>query len=309
MKRISLILILGLLSLVLGGLPSGAAAQETPELASLSIALWPEFDRPEMLVIYQGALAPGTPLPAAVEIRIPARVGRPTAMAFLSDAGERLNQQYTTRVEGEALVVSFELASLSFQLEYYDALPASAEGQREYTFAYTADYAIADLSIEFQVPRTAEDLVVEPQVGESQAATDGLVYHYINVGAVEAGEALSWTFRYAKDDETLTNPPGSLPAAQTAVPAGTGGTGGGGDSTLLTFVVAFVALLGVGGAAFWLGRSTRPAAGEAAVRASREGLGRSGQRQALDAAFCHKCGAELRSDADFCHKCGAPVRT
>ncbi|RPI55590.1 MAG: hypothetical protein EHM56_05140, partial [Chloroflexi bacterium] len=111
MVRVGVILILGLLSLVLvcGGLAPAAAAQETQELASLSIALWPEFDRSEMLVIYQGALASETPLPAAVEIRIPARVGRPTAVAFLSEAGERLNQQYTTRVEGEALVVSFEL--------------------------------------------------------------------------------------------------------------------------------------------------------------------------------------------------------
>jgi hypothetical protein len=309
MKQVGVILILGLLSLVLGGLASGAAAQETPELASLNIALWPEFDRPEMLVIYQGALAPGTPLPAAVEIRIPARVGRPTAMAFLSETGERLNQQYTTRVEGEALVVSFGLTSLGFQLEYYDELPVSAEGQREYAFAYTADYAVTGLSIELQVPRTAADLVVEPQAGASQTGSDGLVYYHIDVGPVEAGETMGWTFRYAKDDDELTNPAPSQPAAQPTVPAGTGGAGDGGNSTVLTFVVAFVALLGVGTVAFWLGRSTRPAAREAPFEAGRQGLESSGQREALDATFCYKCGSELRPDADFCHKCGTPVRS
>ena len=306
MKRASLILILGLLLLVSGGL-APAGAQETPELAVLSIALWPEFDRSEMLVIYQGALAAETLLPAAVEVRSPARVGRPTAMAYLSEAGERLNQQYTTRIEGETLVVSFQLAAPGFQLEYYDGLPVSAEGRREYALVYTADYAIGDLSVEFQVPPTAENLAVEPPEGTAQAGTDGLQYHRIDVGSMGAGETLAWTFRYDKDDDVLTSPAPSQPgqpAPQAAVPGGTGG--GDGNSAVLTFVVAFVALLAVGGAAFWLGRSTRPPAGNAL--SGRSGPGPASRRQVLDVAFCYKCGAELRPDAEYCQTCGAPVR-
>jgi len=306
MKQAGIVLILGLLVLASGGL-APAEAQETPELAILSIALWPEFDQPEMLVIYQGALTAETPLPAAVEVRIPARVGRPTAVAYLSEAGERLNQQYTTRIEGETLVVSFQLAAPGFQLEYYDDLPVSPEGQREYAFAYTADYAIGELSVELQVPPTADNLSVEPPEGTAQAGTDGLEYHRIDVGSIGAGETLAWTFRYDKDDDALTNPaPSQLdqPASQPAVPGGTGG--GDGNSAVLTFVVAFVALLAVGGAAFWLGRSTRPPAGNAP--SARSGPGPSGRRQALDVAFCYKCGAELRPDAEYCQTCGAPVR-
>lgn len=306
MRQAGIVLILGLLVLVSGGL-APAGAQETPELAVTSIALWPEFDRPEMLIIYQGALTAETPLPAAVEVRIPARVGRPTAMAYLSEAGERLNQQYTTRIEGETLVVSFQLAAPGFQLEYYDDLPVSPEGQREYAFAYTADYAIGELSVEFQVPPAAENLVVEPAEGTSQAGTDGLQYHRIDVGSMGAGETLAWTFRYDKDNDALTNPAPSQPdqpASQAAVPGSTGG--GAGNSAVLTFVVAFVALLAVGGAAFWLGRSTRPPAGNALT--DRSGPSPSGRRQALDVAFCYKCGAELRSDAEYCQTCGAPVR-
>jgi len=304
MKKLINLLILGLLSLVPMG---GAAAQETPELASLNIALWPEFDRPEMLVIYQGVLASETSLPAAVEIRIPARVGQPSAMAYLSEAGERLNQQYTTRVEGEALVVSFELTTRGFQLEYYDALPVSAEGEREYTLAYTADYAIADLSIEFQVPATAEGLVVEPQAGSAQTGADGLVYHLIQAGSVEAGETLSWTFRYVKDNEELTNPTTSQASEVGTQPAVSTDAGSDGNSTVLTVLVAFLAVLAVGGAAFWLGRGTRsPVAGTSTGRAR---PGPSSQPQEVDAAFCFKCGAALRPEADFCHKCGAPVRS
>jgi len=306
MKQAGTVLILALLVLPSGGLVP-AAAQETPELANLSIALWPEFDRPEMLVIYQGLLAADTPLPAGVEFRIPARVGRPTAVAYLSEAGERLNQQYTTRIEGETLVVSFQLTTPGFQLEYYDDLPVSAGGQREYALAYTADYAIDALSVEFQVPPTARNLAVDPAEGTAQAGIDGLRYHRIDVGAVEAGETRAWTFRYDKDDDALTSPAPSQPGQVPAQPAVPGGTDGGdGSSAVLTFVVAFVALLAVGGAAFWLGRSTRPPAGQAV--AGRGAPGPSGRRQVLDVAFCYKCGAELRPGAEYCQNCGAPVR-
>jgi hypothetical protein len=47
--------------LVFLGLP--AQAQDTPTLSSLDIAFWPEYDRPEMLVIYQEMFAPETRLP------------------------------------------------------------------------------------------------------------------------------------------------------------------------------------------------------------------------------------------------------
>lgn len=304
MKHIGVILIVGLLSLFL---PGGAGAQEVPELESLNIALWPEFDRPDMLVIYQGLLTAGTTLPAAMEIRIPARVGQPTAVAFLSETGDRLNQQYTTRVEGEALVVSFTLASRGFQLEYYDVLPVSAQGEREFVFSYTADYAIGDLSIEFQVPATAENLVVDPEAGAAQTGGDGLVYQQIELGPVEAGETMGWTFRYTKGNDELTNPPSSQPQTQPQTQsAPSGGTGGGDSNWVLAFVTAFVALLAVGGVAFWVGRSTRSPARGAWV--GRERPGPPSEPQAVDAAFCYRCGAELRPDADFCHKCGAPVR-
>ncbi len=304
MKQLGTILILGLLSLFL---VRGAAAQETPELASLSIALWPEFDRPDMLVIYQGALTPETPLPAAMEIRIPARVGQPSAVAFLSETGDRLNQQYTTRAEGEVLVVSFQLTSRSFQLEYYDDLPISAEGQREYVFAYTADYDTGELTVELQVPPTAEDLEVEPEAGNDETGADGLLYRRIAVGTVAAGDTVGWTFRYTKDNDELTNPPASQPGQITTQPAASGGTDGGGSNWVVTFFVAFVALLAVGGAAFWLGRSTRATASQ--VPPGRVRPGPASQPPAGDVAFCYRCGAELRSDADFCHKCGAPARS
>ena len=81
-----------------------------------------------------GVLAGDTLLPVPLEIRIPASAGQPTAVAYADQGGQTFNQPYTTRVEGEWLVVAFELNSLGFQLEYYAPLAIDSAGQRSFTF-------------------------------------------------------------------------------------------------------------------------------------------------------------------------------
>lgn len=309
MKRLVLMLIVCLT--LLAGV---VQAQEAPSLSTLEVSLWPEFDRPEVLVIYRGLLEEATPLPVPVEIRIPARVGPPTAVAYVGQDGQRFNQQYTTRSEGDWLVVSFELGEQGFQLEYYDTLPVDPTGQRDYTFSYTADYAVSSLSFELQQPPTAEDVSLDPPADSSTTAADGLVYHYLQVGALAQGEEQNWTFSYQKSNSDLTVPASdpAEPAATTPPPAN------GEDSTVLIFLVAFVTLVAVGAAAFWLGGRTQPMAQPAlpgSERRKRRGSGRGGQTRdqelsGLDSSaplYCRQCGANLRSDSVFCHKCGTPV--
>lgn len=291
-------------------------AQEAPVLSDLEISLWPEYDRPEVLVIYRGLFAVDTPLPVPVEISIPARVGQPSAVAYVGEGGQRLNQEHTTRMEGDWLVVAFELNALGFQVEYYDALPADPAGQRQYTFTYAADYPITDLRLDFQVPPTAGGFALEPPADSVVTESDGLVYHLVSAAGLAQGEERSWAFSYQKDNEELTAP--ALVQPESPAPVASPAAGGTDNSTVLIFLVAFVALLAVGAAAFWLGRRTQPLQPEvpASPRPKRRGSGRGSQVQhqlvSLSgdqaALFCHQCGAELRADSDFCHKCGTAVR-
>ena len=308
MKRL---LILALSLMILAGY---VQAQEEPTLESLEIALWPEFDRPEVLVIYRGLLDADVPLPAPVEIALPAEVGQPTAVAYVDEAGQRFNQQYTTRIEGDRLVVAFELGTLAFQLEYYDALPVDTSGKRSYTYAYTADYPTASLNLEFQEPPTAQGFVLAPPADAAIEGADGLSYNLVQAGAVASGDAQEWTFSYVKDNSDLTaaglvQP--EAPAPGTAAP----GTTAGADPTIWIFLVAFVTLIAVGVTGYWLGHRTqhasqtvRPASRRRKRRGS--GLGDRSQRPSAvqEARFCHHCGAELRSDSTFCHECGTSVR-
>jgi hypothetical protein len=298
MRQSGLVLVLCLL--VLTG-PSWA--QEAPTLAGLEISLWPEFDRPDMLVIYRGSFAEGTTLPMPVDIRVPANVGAPTAVAFVDEAGERFNQQYTTRLDGDALVISFELPTLGFQLEYYDTLSKGADAQREYAYTYTADYAIETLTVKFQVPPTAAGYGVQPAADAIAPEADGLLYHVVRAGSVDLGDSMSWVLAYTKADSALTV--SAFAQSQQPIPTPTVAPVTGDSSTAVVFVIAFVALVGVGAGAFWLGRRTQPPPREVAPVSRRRSSPSPGRRSAQ---YCHKCGAQLRADSDFCHVCGVEVR-
>ena len=282
-------------------------------MANLEIALWPEFDRPEVLVIYRGQLSADVPLPAPIEIALPARVGQPTAMAYVDEAGQRFNQQYTTRVEGDQLMVAFELGTTAFQLEYYDALPADSDGKRSYTFAYTADYDTAVLNLEFQQPPTGQGFVLDPPADTTIVGSDGLSYHLLQAGAMASGDTQEWTFSYVKDNADLTA--AGLVQPEVPVPTVPATTGEGVDSTIWIFLVAFVVLIAVGGTGYWLGHRTQPAPRAPQPtprRQKRRGSGQGGRAQRppaiAEARFCHQCGAELRLDSTFCHECGTSVR-
>ena len=62
------LLFLLFLALTLTGV---ALAQPPAPLDTLNIALWPEYDRPEVLVIYRGRVADDVPLPATLTFTLP----------------------------------------------------------------------------------------------------------------------------------------------------------------------------------------------------------------------------------------------
>jgi hypothetical protein len=251
-----------------------------------------------------------------VEFRIPVDVGQPTAVAYVGEGGQRFNQEHTTRVEGDWLVVAFELPTQGFQLEYYDTLPVDSTGQRQFTYTYTADYPLTTLELELQVPPTAEAFTLDPPADSVTPEADGLTYHLVQAGPLAQGETESWTFSYQKPDSDLTV--SAFVQPETPEPVAPPVAGGTDNSSVLIFLLAFVALVGVGAAAFWLGRRTQPISEptpSAAKQRKRRGSGRGTRPQQQpppsgpeDMLFCYKCGTQVRPDADFCHRCGAVVR-
>ena len=286
-------------------------AQESPALTSLTISLWPEYDAPELLVIYRGQFSGDAALPLSVEFRIPVEAGQPGAVAYLDEQGDLLSLEYATRTEGDRLVVAFELPSRDFQLEYYTPLPGSpAPGQRTFAYTYTADYAVTTLDLKVQAPLGSQGFKLEPAADSVVQEADGLNYHLVTTGPLRQNDTVTWSVSYEKTDSGLTVNAFQPAETPTAVVAPAAPVKSKGVSGILVSVLALIALVAVAAGAFWFGKRAQPALAPAAPSKRRRGGQKRNpaQTRMQDAGFCFKCGARLRSDADFCHQCGAAVR-
>lgn len=312
------------MSVGLGPLP--AAAQTPPAIDALHISLWPEFDRPGVLVIIDGSLPAGTALPAEVSLRMPAAAERPNATAYQGADGNLLSAAYTTASAGSDIIVTFPIESLAFRLEYYDpALTVTGE-RRTYTFSWISDYAVAAATVRVQQPAGASALTTTPALAATGAADYGLEYYEGSLGALTAGQTVLVTASYTKADAALSSEVlGVAPAAPTAVetPAST-------NTTAVAGVVAGVGVLAAGAVGFiyWRGRRpTRAAQGHrraaprrhrsapaveapraAAVPRPSAPTARLASPPATGAAFCTQCGQRRQPGDKFCRQCGAPVR-
>src|SRR5512136_547695 len=81
--------------------PLPARAQNPIKLKSLQVQLWPEYDQPSMLVIYDFKLPESVKLPVSVSLSFP-KEGHLVAVASLATNGSLLNSDYIGPTVSEA---------------------------------------------------------------------------------------------------------------------------------------------------------------------------------------------------------------
>ena len=189
-----------------GSSPGLARAQSGIELATLRVGLWPEFDQPELLVIYWGELAP-TSYPATLTLRIPEAVEPFVVAAQSSPDGNVDEVTYDSTIEDGWRLVTFVTGGPGFQLEYYVSLDADGT-QRTPTFTWPGDYPVQSLAIELQQPPHATDLRTIPELPASEVRQeDNLTYHGGTFGPLGSrGAVLPANQLYARRNGTHDRP-------------------------------------------------------------------------------------------------------
>jgi zinc-ribbon domain len=299
---IPLILILTLL------IPAMAHAQGLLTLSSLEIDLWPEYDKPSVLVIYRLALSTDTSLPIALSIRIPTAAGEPNAVASRQVDSTLVNINYTRRVSGEWAYINFTTTTAEIQVEYYDPGLQKVGNARHYQYLWPGDYAATALTIQVQQPFGATDMRISPSLGAGAAGSDGLTYFSQNIGSVSAGQNIQISVDYQKSNDTLS---AENLKVQPSAPIPQSATQNLNLSQWLPWVLGILgAALIIGGVVwFWQTgrqRSTPPKRQRHSRAASRE----------VDAAlvtaeedvYCSHCGKRALPGDRFCRSCGTPIR-
>jgi hypothetical protein len=284
-------------------LPVGARAQGEVEFSAVEIDLWPEYDRPAVLVIQRFSLASEISLPASLTIRIPA-TATVNAVASMEVGGALVNIGYGQQIQGEWEIISFSTASRDNQIEYYDELIMS-ETSRHYVFLWPGDYAVDSFIIQFQMPMDASNLQSKPALPNSNTGADGLSYHSAEFGPLAADQAFSLDVTYQKTTDTLSAP--SLDIQPSENPANTTGR-----VTLMQYMPWVLGILGViliifglvAGLLYWQGRRKNLTGDRRQRHASRV----EKPEESTAEIYCHQCGRRAQSGDVFCRACGMRLR-
>ena len=301
-KRIIALVLLFILTL-----PARVVAQEAVSLSNLEVDLWPEYDRPSMLVIYHATLAPEISLPVDVTFRIPAEVGNPNAVAVRQVDGSLYSVAYDRQVNKDWGLITFTATSPQVQLEYYDPSLEKESEQRHYEYIWPGDYAVQNLVIQAQQPVGATDMRFSPSMNSSFTGQDGMVYYATEVGSLGSGDAFIIAMDYDKANDILSVEQFEVqPSAP--LPPDTNG-----QVDWINYLPWALGLLGIAliaGGGFWYWQQSRDGQPTPKPRRRRQAATPGTQAASTkEGVYCHHCGKRANANEKFCRSCGTRLRT
>ena len=216
--RIVSILIVTVLAGSFSGLYSArAAAQSQPVVNTLKVSLWPEYDRPSMLVIYRAMLSSDSALPVNMIFRIPL-AAQPFVVAVGANSDSVSEVNYSQNVTGEWREIGFPATLPAIQFEYYDNSLLIDNQARHFEYVWPGDYKVQAMTLEIQKPLGASDVKIVPNIGVARLGDDDVEYYSTEVGALPAGQSYKVTLDYNKTTSKLTAEQMPVKAGQ-SVPA------------------------------------------------------------------------------------------
>jgi hypothetical protein len=290
--------------------PPHVLAQDELKLSYLEVDFWPEYDRPEMLVIYHITLPPTVSLPVDLTFRIPAAAGEPSAVAVkqVTADGEAglFNIPFEHQVDGGWGVVTLTATMPEIQLEYYDPGLEKQGSARKFEYQWPGDYEVDSLVIQVQQPREASEMSISPALGSGEAREDGLVYYNKRVGFLPSGQGFQLTINYQKDSDSLTaaslqiqpsSPMTDMPSAQRNL------------LTVLPWALGILGVLLIVGGGVWYWQSGKGKEPRSKPRRRRKATTQDEAVLAEEHIYCHQCGNRAAQGDRFCRVCGSKLRT
>ncbi|MBT3240962.1 MAG: zinc ribbon domain-containing protein [Chloroflexi bacterium] len=280
-------------------LPAGVFAQGLVMIDAIQVQFWPEYDRPNMLVLYDIFLSEDTPLPVELQISIPASSGTPNAVAVALE-GRLVNAEYSMNQVGDWNEISVVADSTFVHIEYYDSGLEKNGSTRNFDYLWIGDHPVTTLEFKVQEPPTASNIKLSLPTGTPET-TEGLTYYYSVLNDLGIGESASFSFSYDKNDDLLTveDSIASQPQNEGQTPVIEQF-----DFRWLAAAVG-VGLIGYGVYnSFQTNKPRRKKGKKRNIKRTRN----SGGRTNAGAVFCHNCGEQGDKNDKFCRECGEKRR-
>jgi len=291
-------------------IPGAVLAQDELVIDSLQIDLWPEYDRPEMLVIYRIVMSSDVSFPVELSFRIPAEVAEPNAVAVQDSSGALLNSPYKRTIQGDWALITVTATMPKLQIEYYDPQLSKSGAMRDYDFIWQGDYQIENLFIQIQKPMDAGNLnIIGGEAVISQGA-DGFEYHTVEIGPLTAGEISNISLSYNKNSDSLSVEGFQV---QPSAPISQSTSGRSNARDLLPWGLGFLGVIFLVGGIWWYWRLSQQ---QPQVKRSRRRKRSSKKTDLISdqgkdggvSTYCHQCGKRTKSGDRFCRSCGSKLK-
>jgi hypothetical protein len=284
-----------LIVLVLGLVPHmSSSAQSEITLATLDVRLWPEYDQPSMLVLYDFALPAAAAYPVRLTFRIPEDANL-IAVASMQGSG-LVNAPYEGPVkqDGRQTFTIAVASPATYHFEYYQPLEIT-DTTRRFTYAWDGAYAVDQFSVSVLRPLEALTFSSDPQLKPVSGAQGANELQNDPV-ALAAGERFVLTLQYEKTSQELAVPPSAVKPAR---PIDEGTTGRISLNQFLPWVLGGIGFAVVVGGVIYYFLSARPTG-----RARRRRRSAGSAEESAASIYCPQCGARARTGDQFCRVCG-----
>jgi hypothetical protein len=278
-------------------IPLSASAQGEMALETVFVQLWPEFDQPSMLVIYDFRAAPGTLLPQDVKMRVPAEA------QVIAVAQERENALFNIPYQETAIDTTWKQVTLTietdtnYHLEYYAPLKRNGL-QREFTYLWPGEYAVASLTVSLRTPLDTTEVSTQPTMSKMPVTDNGETYLQWNKENLAAGQQERVEIAYTKTTDRLS-------ASTQPLEPGTVDEKTPGRVSLSNYYPYLLGGVGIlliagGGIYFWQSSKGKPTPHKHHRSRSEENRN--------EPVHCHQCGKRAQPGDRFCRTCGTRLR-
>jgi len=289
-------LVLTLPLLMLFPFATRAQAQSDIKIETLTVQLWPEYDQPSMLVIYDFELTADASLPASVGLRIP-KDANITAAAYRQGV-DFINAEFAGPVE-EAnwqIVTFFVKERTAYHLEYYQPLTRDGNG-RSFNYQWAGGYPVKNLRVEIQLPgdsTAVKSSPMAPFIPDQQALRGSA-----SASNLDADATYQLNLSYTRlSNETVVTPVSPQVTASEPITQNTTGR-----VTLnnLPYILGGVGALLIVGAIYYFWRSN-------SMEQTAKPRRKPHKTEESAQVHCHECGARANTDDRFCRVCGTKLR-
>lgn len=288
--------------------PSVASAQGGTIVNEMRIRLWPEYDRNELLVIYNFTLAPGTSTPTQLQFRVPAEA---LVTAVAQDTPNGLfSVDFESSSAEDWQTVTFEATDLTgYQFEYYVPIHYSDEA-RHFNFVWPGDYSINTLVVEVQEPTQTTEFSSSPALPNESLSPDNLPLHSGTFGSLDESEPWALDVNYSRATDELTVSGQPVQPSGGAIDTEVSSTAAVVDflSRNRYYIIGFlgILLIVVGLVWYWQSGTSAESANSRRRHGSHSASDKSSGSE--EQIYCHECGKRAQPADKFCRACGVRLR-